>query len=118
MRWLVAVRAEHGDALAATLRAVFGVSLWDVGTRVAWGEALALARVALSDPDTYLGAEAMGLTYPASMVDMIQISGTFGKYARRVLPFDPDTVGRDAQRPTDAEVAQAEIEASEEILFS
>jgi hypothetical protein len=118
MRGLVALRAEHGDALAATLRERFGVSLWDVGTLVTWGEVLALVRVAMSDPSTYLGAEVRGFSYPASMAEMVQISGMFGKSAKRVLPFDPDTLEREAQRPTDTEVARAEAEAAEEIIFS
>lgn len=115
MKWLVALYHAHGDALTATMREQFGVSLWDVGTRVPWVEGLALARAALDDPATHLGAEVAGLRYPASIAQMTIIAGLFGERARKVLPFDPDEAD---PAPTDRMVAQAQKQLEESITFA
>lgn len=115
MTWLVDLYHDHGDALAATLREQFGVSLWDVGSQVRWVEGLALTRAALDDPATRLGAEVASLRYPASIAQMTIIAGLWGKSSRRVLPLDPDS---SESAPTDELVVEAQEQLEQSITFT
>lgn len=65
--------AQYRSAVAATMRATFGVSLYHVGTaEIRWGEALELLAEAALDTGTYLAAAQHDLRYPAPMIDIVE----------------------------------------------
>lgn len=84
--------SEHRAAAVATLRATFGVSLYDAGTpRLRWGEAADLLTVATGDSGTYWAAEALALKYPAPMIQILAASfagaGAGVENVHDLLPF-------------------------------
>lgn len=88
------VLADYWNEACATMRASFGVSLMDAGTRrLRWRELVALTRVALGDPATYLAAAVGGMKYPAAEIDTVQaavmlgLAGVKENETRKVLPF-------------------------------
>ena len=118
MRWLVDLAATYHDELIATFRETFGVSLFDVGTaRLTWGEAAALARHAIGDLRTVLGAKLNGINYPVSFPELTQIMvsrSLLGKSVDPLMPFSK----LEAPDATAAEIAAAEAQLEESIIFS
>ncbi|WRS30604.1 hypothetical protein U6G28_02640 [Actinomycetaceae bacterium MB13-C1-2] len=103
-------------ALTATFRSHYNCSAWDIGIghSVSWGEALSLVEAALADTTTPLFVALSDWDYPASIVDLLSIRGTYGKQADKVLPFDPNG----GSSVSDAEMEAAHKELLSEIKFS
>ena len=95
----------------ATLRR-YGVSLHNVRSPAAWGEACDLVEAALNDTGTELFAAVAGWRFPMSMPEMLMVTSAYGKDAHKVMPFDPEG------SVTDAEISDAHEELLNEIKFS
>lgn len=103
--------------MARTLRETFGVGLSDLGGALRWGEARLLIEAAAGDPGTALGAELAGWAYPASIRDLISLTAQIGdpKASERVMPW---ALQRPATAATSDEVAVAQAELEDEIVFT
>lgn len=106
--------------MARTLRETFGVGLSDLGDAVTWGEARLLIEEASSDPATALGAELAGWAYPANLPALLTLIATIGdqRASRKVMPWvmkNPRSAGPSA---TDEEIATAQAELEDGIVFS
>lgn len=101
------------------MREQFGVSLFDVGASVSWGEAVSLARTAAEDLSTRLGAVLAGWAFPADTKWIVEMSAKHGKQAEKIMPW---TLGkrqreREALKPTAEEVAEAEQALDDNIII-
>lgn len=108
--------------LAPTLRAQFGVSIDDIGDRISWGEARDLVLSAAADTSTEFGASLAGWAYPASLIELMQLSATIAdnKAFQSAAPW---TMGeelrrRAAEQATPDEIAVLDAQLDEEIVFS
>lgn len=108
---------EHRPLVARTLRETFGAGLSDLGGALRWGEARLLLEAAAGDPGTALGAELAGWAYPASIRDLISLTAQIGdpKASKRVMPW---ALQRPATAATSDEVAVAQAELEDEIVFT
>lgn len=108
---------EHPAAIARTLRETFAVGLSDLGDRLTWGEAKLLLEQAASDGGTALGAELAGWSYPASLLQLLTLSAQIGdkNASAKVMPWALD-LSR-PERASDAEIAAADAELEEAIVF-
>jgi hypothetical protein len=105
-------------SVARTMRETFGVGLSDLGGALSWGEAHLLLQGAMSDTSTILGAELAGWAYPASLKDIVMLAGTLRDKdaTRRAMPWSRDW--RQEEVATPEEVAQAQAELEDGIVFS
>lgn len=95
-----------------------------IGTgALSWGEARDLVISAAADPSTALGAELAGWAYPATIPEITQVlmsSAQLGrkatKAAGKLMPWALGAKRRKA--PTAEEIAKAQKEIDEEVIFT
>ncbi len=104
---------DHRQALVVTFRR-YGLSAWEIGTKVSWAEACDLLDAALQDTGTEIFAATAGWQFPLSRAEMLLVIAAYGKQAMKVMPF----TGHGEEQPTEVEVAQAHAELLNEIQFS
>lgn len=118
MIWVAQLRRDHPDEFIATMRS-FGVSLTDLADLAdedgilpprLWAELAALARVAVADTTTYLGAKVAKWAYRATMADVVSIGAAAGKRADQFMPWRlyEDAEARAARRVSATEVLVAQ----------
>jgi hypothetical protein len=95
-----------------------------IGTgALSWGEARDLVISAAADPSTALGAELAGWSYPASVpqiaqviVSAAQLGRKGSKAAGKLMPWALGAKRRET--PTPKEIAKAQKEIDEEVIFT
>lgn len=95
-----------------------------IGTEaLPWGEARDLVLSAASDTSTALGAELAGWAYPAevlqitqALVSAAQLGRKGAKAVEKLMPWALEAKRR--QAPTALEIAKAQKEIDEEVIFS
>jgi len=94
------------------------VGLSDLGDRVSWGEAKLLIEEYASDPSTHFGAELAGWSYPASTPELISLIAQIRdeKASKKLMPWTLKT--KADPKATPDEVAEAQAELDEGIVFS
>lgn len=96
------------------------MGLSDLGGAVSWGEAKLLLEAAASDPATVIGAELAGWAYPASTPQLISLIAQIGdqKASKKLMPWTLALSTQKKPEFTAEEVAEAEAELEEGIVFS
>lgn len=96
------------------------MGLSDLGDALTWGEARVLLEQAAADPGTAFGAELAGWAYPATMPELLTLIGAIGneKASRKVMPWTLRTPRSNGTKATDEEVAIAQAELDDGIVFA
>lgn len=122
MTWLASIHQEHPQALPATMRERYGFPWGCLGQPQApIAEAVTLTKAALTDTSTQLGAEHAGWEFPATVPELMHLMLQVDpKYAKMVLPFDPDDPGPRGgeQERSEDEVLVAKVQAEMEAAFT
>ncbi|MDI9889976.1 hypothetical protein [Microbacterium sp. IEGM 1404] len=111
---------DHRGPVARTLRETFGVGISDLGGGLTWGEAHTLLVEAASDTGTALGAELAGWAYPANLRELITMIATIGdrKASQKVMPWVMKNPRGAVSNASAAEIAEAQAELEDDIVFS
>lgn len=122
MIWLAGIHQEHPQTLPATMRERYGFPWGCLGQPQApIAEAVTLTKAALADTSTLLGAEHAGWEFPATVPELMHLMLQVDpRYAKTVLPFDPDDPGprgREQERSED-EALVARVQAEMEAAFT
>ena len=119
---LARLHHEHRQPFAATLRERYGISANQIGKTITYGEAWDLVYQLLDDPSNPLCAEIAQWSYPARLIDLLQLAATIGdgKAAEKIMPW---TMARrqkqiDAAKATPEEIDKALAELDEEIIIT
>lgn len=75
---LARLHHEHRQPFAATLRERYGISANQIGKTITYGEAWDLVYQLLDDPSNPLCAEIAQWSYPARLIDLLQLAATIG----------------------------------------
>jgi hypothetical protein len=92
------------------MRASYGIGIGQIGDDVTYGEAWQLVQHALDDTSTPLCAELAEWSYPATLVQLLQLAATAGdgKTAERLMPWRMNA--RHSRNPSEIEQARREID--------
>jgi hypothetical protein len=109
---------EHRGTVARTMREAFSVGLSDLGGALSWGEAKLLIEQAAADPSTALGAELAGWAYPATIPQLLGLIAQFAQFDKDARVHAMPWSMRADTKPTDDEIAAAQAELEDVIVFS
>jgi hypothetical protein len=106
---------------AATMRSKYGVSAYDIGDSITYGEAYDLTVQALEDTNTTLAAVYNGWAYPSSLIDLLSLASSVGdkKAFEKASPWgmQAQLKAREERAVTSAEIEQAQAELEQEIII-